>query len=670
MTTCWHREADATGIVWLYLNIADASANVLSAAVFDELDQILTALSAAAPSGVAFCSGKPGGFIAGADIKEFQTVRGRDDTFAIVRRGQDIMNRIEALPCPSVAVINGFCLGGGLELALACDYRVALDDPATRLGLPEIKLGIHPGFGGTLRSIRLLGPVAAMDMMLTGKTLDARRAKKIGLIDHAVPLRYLHDAARQLLAKKPAVHRSNRMARLANLGPARIFLAAQIRKRIAAKARPAHYPAPYALLDLWRKHGGNADAWLAREAESVATLSTTDTARNLLRVFSLQNRLKSLGDKTAFRPRHVHVIGAGTMGGEIAAWIAARGFVVTVQDISNERLAAVTKRAFDLFSKQLDSRRQITAVLDRLIPDDKGLGLARADVIIEAISEDPAAKQALYREIEPRIKADALLATNTSSLRIDVLAQALIDPGRLIGLHFFNPVARMPLVEIVCGAMSHPRMKAKASAFVRHIDKLPLPVQSRPGFLVNRVLMPYLLEAVLMIDEGIPIATIDQVAVDFGMPMGPIELADSVGLDVVLAAAESMAREFSFEVPATLRAKVATGQRGRKSGQGFYTYKKAGKLVRVRSTKYTSERQPLENRLILRFINETVACLREGIVEDADLLDAGIVFGTGFAPFRGGPLYYSDAYGREAMHQEMRQLEHRYGPRFSPDPGW
>jgi len=668
MTEHWRHDTDPVGIVWLHLDVALAAANVLNAAVFDELDQILTALSAA-PHGVAFCSGKPGGFIAGADVKEFQTTRGRDDASAIVRRGQGIMNRIEALPCSTVAVINGFCLGGGLELALACDYRVAVDDPATRLGLPEIKLGIHPGFGGTLRSIRLLGPVAALDMMLTGKTLDARRAKKIGLIDHAVPLRCLHDAAQHLLMARPTRHRPGRLARLASLKPARIILGKQMRQRVAAKARLDHYPAPYALLDLWQKHGGNANTWLAHEAESVATLSTTDTARNLLRVFGLQNRLKSQGDKSVFRPRHVHVVGGGTMGGDIAAWIASHGFAVTVQDTSTGRLAAMTARACGLLSKQFHSQRQVSAVLDRLIPDDKGLGLTRADIIIEAIVEDQAAKQALYREIEPRMKPDALLATNTSSLSIDFLAQALSHPGRLIGLHFFSPVARMPLVEVVRGAATSPDTQAKAAAFVRLIDKLPLLIGDHPGFLVNRVLTPYLLEALLMVDEGVPVAVIDQAAVHFGMPMGPIELADTVGLDVVLAAAGRMSREFSFDVPATLREKVTAGQLGRKTGRGFYVYK-AGKRLHPRHARYAGDRQRLEKRLILRLINETVACLREAVVEDAELLDAGIVFGTGFAPFRGGPLHYRDAYGRKAMRDELRALEDSYGHRFAADPGW
>ncbi|MGI8738812.1 MAG: 3-hydroxyacyl-CoA dehydrogenase NAD-binding domain-containing protein [Gammaproteobacteria bacterium] len=669
MTENWRRETDATGIVWLCLDVPIAAANVLNAAVFDELDQILTALSAAAPRGVAFCSGKPGGFIAGADVKAFQTIRGSDDAYAIVRRGQGIMNRIEALPCPTVAVINGFCLGGGLELALACDYRVALDDPSARLGLPEIKLGIHPGFGGTLRSIRLLGAVAALDMMLTGKALDAQYACRIGLVDLAVPSRYLHHAARQLLTTRPARRRPHRLARLANIKPARFVLGTYLRRRIAAKARQDHYPAPYALLDLWQKHGGNMDTWLTREAESVAGLSTTATARNLLRVFGLQNRLKSQGDKSAFRPRHVHVIGGGTMGADIAAWIAAHDFVVTVQDTSTGRLAAMMERACELLAKQFHSQRQLSAVLDRLIPDDKGVGLMRADIVIEAIIEDQAAKQALYREIEPRMKADALLATNTSSLSIESLAQALVNPGRLIGLHFFSPVVRMPLVELVLGPATFPATQAKAAAFARHIDKLPLPTSNRPGFLVNRVLTPYLLEAMLMLDEGIPAAVIDKSAVQFGMPMGPVELADSVGLDVVLAAAERMAREFNFDVPATLREKVTAAQLGRKTGRGFYAYK-AGKPLRTRRARYSGERQRLENRLILRLINETVACLREGVVEDTDLLDAGIVFGTGFAPFRGGPLHYRDAYGRDAMRDELRALEDSYGQRFAADPRW
>ncbi|HEX2239471.1 MAG TPA: 3-hydroxyacyl-CoA dehydrogenase NAD-binding domain-containing protein [Gammaproteobacteria bacterium] len=638
MGTHWHREADAEGVTWLHLDVAGAGPNVLSSAVFDELDELLAEIATAVPKSVAFVSDKAG-FIAGADVKEFQTIRTREDALAIVQRGQEVINRVEALPCPTVAVINGYCLGGGLELALACDYRIALDDPKVRLGLPEIKLGIHPGFGGSVRTIRLLGPLAAMELMLTGKTLDARQAQKIGLIDQVVPARYLLDAARQRITTRLTRHAPGRFARALNSKPARPLLARQMRRRVATKAKPQHYPAPYALIDLWRRYADDERIMLKQEAESVANLSLTDTARNLVRMFMLQNRLKACGDKGNFQSRHVHIIGAGTMGRDIAAWIVLQGLRVTVQDERIESLAETVQHAAKLFVSRLRSERQIASAMDRLIPDQKGLGLRHANVIIEAIFENLEAKQALFRAIEPHMKSDALLATNTSSLPIERLAAGLNDPGRLVGLHFFNPVAQMPLIEVVRSTHSHDAMVAAALGFVRRIDKLPLETKSSPGFLVNRVLAPYLLEAIKMVDDGIPISVIDQAIKDFGMLMGPLEMADIVGLDIALSVGEILSREYGYVVPEKLRAMVAEGRLGRKSGQGFYAYKD-GAPVRDKKVSYASNSQALQSRLIQRLINEALACLRDGVVRDADLVDAGVVFGAGFAPFRGGPLHY------------------------------
>jgi 3-hydroxyacyl-CoA dehydrogenase / enoyl-CoA hydratase / 3-hydroxybutyryl-CoA epimerase len=633
----WRSETDAGGIVWLHLDVARAGANVLSAEVLDELEQLLAAIGPAPPKGVVFASDKPSGFIAGADVKEFRAIQKQEDALALVRRGQGVMDRIENLPCPTVAIINGFCLGGGLELALACDYRVALEDAKTRLGLPEIRLGIHPGFGGTVRAIRLLGPPAALDLMLSGKTVDVWQAHKLGLIDHAVPARHLARAACRLIETLPNPRRAGRFARMLNLKPARWGLSLYLQRRVAAKAKREHYPAPYALIDLWKRYGHDEGLMLDREADSVADLSMTETARNLVRVFLLQDRLKSLGDKGAFRPRHVHVIGAGAMGGDIAAWLSLQGLRVTVQDRRADSLTATLTRARKLFTKRLRAR-DVASTMDRLIPDPKGFGLARAEVVIEAIFENLEAKQALYREIEPKIRPDTLLATNTSSLSLERLATGLEDPGRLVGLHFFNPVAEMPLVEVVRSAACGEAEFSKALAFTRRIDKLPLPICSAPGFLVNRVLTPYLLEAMTMLDEGVPVEAIDQAARDFGMPMGPLELADVVGLDIVLAAGETLAREYDFTVPIRLREMVAAGKLGRKSGAGFYVYKH-GKALRARRRAPSGEALAMQQRLIAKLSDEAVACLDEGIVEDADLVDAGVIFGAGYAPFRGGPLH-------------------------------
>lgn len=638
--THFRLEQGRAGLVWLVIDHALGETNVLSSAVLDELRSVLEQIKTENPAGLAIRSDKPNGFIAGADVKEFTGIKNFDDAHRLIRRGQEVMNLVESLPFPSVAVINGFCLGGGLELALACTYRIALDDPATRIGLPEIKLGIHPGFGGSVRSVRLVGPLAAMNLMLTGRTLTAQQARKTGLVDYAVPKRLLLQSAERVLVQKPAPKRPNFWLRLLNHQPLRSLVALQMRKQVAREARGEHYPAPYALVDLWRKFGGDEQKFMAEEANSVAALSTHASARNLVRVFLLQDLLKSGADKSKINPHHVHVIGAGVMGGDIAAWCALQGFKVTVQDTYKAGMAKAMQRASQFLHKRYRGKQHlVNEVIDRLVPDDRGLGAGKADVIIEAIFEDADAKRALYRELEPKAQADALIATNTSSIRLEILAEAMRDPSRLVGLHFFNPVAKMPLVEVVRGKQTSGEVVERARAFARHIDKLPVTVASSPGFLVNRVLMPYLVEAVKMLDEGVPKSVVDRTARDFGMPMGPLRLSDAVGLDVCLFVAGILSKELGLEVPDRLRQMVEKGLLGVKSGQGFYSYKN-GKPVKEPRQAYSGDVSSLQSRLVKRLTDEAQTCLREKVVENEDLLDAGIVFGTGFAPFRGGPLHY------------------------------
>lgn len=633
-------EKREAGFVWLMLDHADGETNVLSSTVLEELKTVLIQISTLNPTGLAITSAKSNGFIAGADVKEFTGIKSFEDAHRLIARGQKVMNQIEALPFPTVAVINGFCLGGGLELALACTYRIALDDPRTRIGLPEIKLGIHPGFGGSVRSIRILGPLAAMNLMLTGRTLAAQQARKIGLVDYVVPQRLLHQAAEKVLSQKPVEKRPKSWFRLLNFQPLRSIVSAQMVKQVSRQANREQYPAPYALIDLWRKVGGNEKNFMVEEANSVANLSNNPTARNLVRVFLLQDLLKSSADKSKISPRHVHVIGAGVMGGDIAAWCALRGFTVTVQDNNKAGLAKAMQRAHKFCTKRFRGKLHlINGVMDRLIPDNRGHGVANADVIIEAIFEDIDAKQTLYKELEPNVKSDALFATNTSSIRLETLAESMQDPSRLVGLHFFNPVAKMPLVEVVRGQQTAPVAVERALAFARHIDKLPVTVSSSPGFLVNRVLMPYLVEAVGMLDEGVPKSIIDAAAKDFGMPMGPIRLADSVGLDVCLFVAGILSKDLGLEVPQGLQRMVDQGLLGIKSGSGFYAYKN-GKPVKEPKVVYSGDVASLQARMVKRLTDEARACLQEKVVENADLLDAGIIFGTGFAPFRGGPLHY------------------------------
>jgi 3-hydroxyacyl-CoA dehydrogenase/enoyl-CoA hydratase/3-hydroxybutyryl-CoA epimerase len=662
-------EIDNDSIVWLHMDKANAGTNVLNSEVLRELDRHLEAIASRSPRGLIILSDKPNGFIAGADIHEFTRIRNEAEALELVRLGQSVFNRLAALGFPTVALIHGFCLGGGLELALSCRYRVALEDSGTRLGLPEVRLGIHPGFGGSVRLTPLVGGLKAMDLMLSGRSLDARQARRIGLVDRVVPQRHLRDAARTLVLDAPPAGKPGLPDRLSNHALIRPLLARVLRRRVAAKSSRLHYPAPYALIDIWQKYADNPARMLQAEADSIANLVKGITARNLIRVFLLQEQLKALGRETAWKPRAVHVIGAGTMGGDIAAWCALRGFRVSLQDQSPERIAPAMKRAHELFKRRLKEPLAIQAALDRLLPDHKGMGVGRADIVIEAIFEDAEVKRALYRNIEPRMRSDAVLATNTSSIPLEELCGALARPERLVGLHFFNPVAVMQLVEIVNGKSTAAEISGKTMAFTRLLDRLPLPVSSTPGFLVNRILMPYLLEAVVLESEGVPAAVIDRAATAFGMPMGPMELADTTGLDICLHVAHILSGHFHTAIPERLQQLVAAGHLGKKSGRGFYRYNK-GKAVKPGTRGGNWNLQEITDRLVLRLLNEAVACLREQVVENSDLLDAGMIFGTGFAPFRGGPLHYIEAIGAPVMRVQLQQLEQLRGKRFTPDPGW
>ncbi len=666
--TDWKTHADDDGILWLTLDQAGTSTNVLSISVLQQLDSLLDEISSNPPRAVIFRSGKAKGFIAGADVKEFLDVTTTQEALIMIKRGQTLFSRIESLPCPTVALIEGFCMGGGTELALACDYRVALDDSSTRIGLPEVKLGIHPAYGGLVRSTAMINPLKSLEIMLSGRSLRARAAAAIGLIDRAQPQRQIERAARQMALSPPAKQKMPLLGKVLSLPGIRHLLAEYMKKQVAKKAPRQHYPAPYAILDVWANYYGNNKRMMEEEANSVARLIQGNKVRSLVRVFFLQTRLKGLGDKKSFTPQHVHVIGAGTMGGDIAAWCALRGFTVTLQDREAKYLGNAFKRAHQLYGKRLKVTAERNAALDRLIPDINGDGVARADVVIEAIFEDIDAKHAIYRDIEPRMKPGAVLATNTSSIPLETLATVLKEPDRLVGVHFFNPVAMMPLVEIVKTETSSPETIQNAIAFTQHIGKLPLPVKSSPGFLVNRILMPYLVEAFTLYDEGVAPEAIDKAATDFGMPMGPVELADPVGLDICHSVAENLSSAFGIEVPAGLTKFVESNKLGKKSGRGFYRYKK-GKPVKDNDADL-DDQKAIQNRLLYRFLNEAAACLQEEIVDDKDLLDAGMIFGTGFAPFRGGPMNYSLQEGVDSIVQAMTDYAGNYGERFSPVDGW
>jgi 3-hydroxyacyl-CoA dehydrogenase/enoyl-CoA hydratase/3-hydroxybutyryl-CoA epimerase len=631
----WKLETDGDGIVWLSLDKADSSTNVLSAAVMAELDRIVDALGQEKPRALVIRSGKESGFVAGADVEEFTHIKDADDAMRMVRRGWDLYNKLAALPFPTLALVNGFCMGGGVELALACRYRIAVDQPGTRFALPEVMLGILPAWGGVMRLPRLVGPTAALDMLLTGRAVDAKRARRMGLVDAAVPPRIQENAARMMVLEAPRPRKLPLLQRLMASAPMRSIVAAMARKQVAKRASPDHYPAPYAILELWRRFDGDPFAPRPEDPASVIGLVEGDTARNLIRIFFLQERMKSLAKDSDFKAERVHVIGAGVMGGDIAAWCAMRGLTVTLQDQSPERIAPAMKRAADLFKRRLRDKPRIRDALDRLIPDVAGDGARRADVVIEAIFENLQAKRELFAKVEAVARPGAILASNTSSLKLADIGANFANPARLVGIHFFNPVAQLQLVEVVQGAGTDPEVAQKAAAFVRQIDKLPLPVKDSPGFLVNRVLGPYIDQALRLVDEGLAPETLDAAVVAFGMPMGPIELADTVGLDICLAVGKELAGDHA-EVPKQLAALVAAGNLGRKSGRGFYAWKDG------RAKKGSSGAVPadLSVKLMAPYLREARAAVTDGVVADADLADAGLIFGTGFAPFRGGPLNY------------------------------
>jgi 3-hydroxyacyl-CoA dehydrogenase / enoyl-CoA hydratase / 3-hydroxybutyryl-CoA epimerase len=663
----WRYAKDEEGIGWLIIDRKGSSANTLSEAVISELDLVLGLIEKDQPKGLVIRSSKPSGFIAGADVSEFAGATDEAAVASRIARAHQVIDRLEVLPFVTVAVAHGFCLGGGLEVALACKRRIAIEGAS--FGFPEVMLGLHPGLGGTARTPRLISPVEAMTMMLTGKSLDARRAKATGLVDAVTEERHVRNAVRAAISGELKAAKPGLMISLLDNGIARRVLAGYMRAEAKKSADPAHYPAPYALLDLWEKNGGNRAAMLAGEIKSFAHLIVSETAQNLIRVFFLRDRLKKIaGEKQDIR--HVHVIGAGAMGGDIAAWCAREGIAATVSDMKPEPIAGAIKRAADLYSKILRKSIDQRDALDRLIPDLKGEGVGTADIVIEAVPEKLEIKHKVYATIEPQMKAGALLATNTSSIPLEQLREGLKKPERLVGLHFFNPVSRMLTVEVVSHDRAEQSALATARSFVGMIDRLPVPVKSAPGFLVNRALTPYMIEAMVMIDEGVSKETIDRAAEKFGMPMGPIELADQVGLDICLDVADMLKKSLPRDqpdAPQWLRDKVAKKELGRKTGKGFYVWKD-GKAQK--SGDGAAPPPEMTDRLILPILDVCVGALREGVVDDADVADGAMIFGTGFAPFRGGPLNYAKARGVDNVVAALQDLAQKYGKRFIPDPGW
>lgn len=730
------RRAEADGIVWLALDCADSPVNTLSDEVLEGLDEALHGLAQTPPRALVIRSAKSGGFAAGADIDSFERIGGGDSAVGLLKRGHAVLNRLEALPCPTIAVVHGAALGAGFELALACSHRIAIDGAS--FGFPEVNLGLHPGLGGTFRLTGLIDPIEAMSLMLTGKTAHTGKARKLGIVDQVTEERHVRAAIEALIedstdrpSRTPsgtatgpssessagssagpaadasadpsagiasgassspsalpssfpptpaAAHTPARptrpdhrglKARAFDLHPARSLAAGRMRAEAEKKAPSAHYPAPYALIDLWETHGGDPQAMQQAEIASFARLLDSETSRNLRRVFFLRRGLKNdaRGDDGI---SHVHVVGAGAMGAEIAGWCAIHGKRVSLGDVSPDALGKAMKQAAQICRDRHLDDIDTRDALDRLMPDPKGYGYARADLVIEAVSEDASLKASIHREAASRMKKDAILATNTSSLSLETLARSVADPGRFAGLHFFNPVSKLQLVEVVSHEGTAPQVADRLAAFCGAISRLPALVRDYPGFLVNRALTPYLMEAMVLMDEGVPKEVIDRAALAFGMPMGPVALADQVGLDICLNVAESLKSSLDKPLPEIsprLREMVQADQTGKKVGRGFYDWSD-GAPRPATTASGADDIQDLQDRLILPMLDACMECLRRQIVRDADQVDGAMIFATGFAPFRGGPLHYARTRGYADIRRKLEELAQRHGDRFSPDPGW
>ncbi|MBI5137177.1 MAG: enoyl-CoA hydratase/isomerase family protein [Nitrospirae bacterium] len=682
----WRYDEDG-GVGTLTIDVAGKPVNVLAGEVLRELSDHLHDIARKPITGLIVRSGKAG-FIAGAEIAEIAELADPIRATTMVETGQKVLIQLEKLPFPTVAAIHGVCLGGGMELALACTHRVCSDDPSTRLGLPEVKLGIHPGFGGCVRLPKVVGLERATDWILAGKVVGAVQARKAGLVAQAVPVEVLLSAARKQLDRPRVRHKAGLGGVLLTGNPlGRKVFFDRARKMLAARVREDQYPAPFAALTVLREIAAMGSTQAHRvEAESCGALIPLQVTKNLIRVFHASEKLKhqeavKFGKADAAAVQRVVVVGAGVMGAGIAGEFARKGIRVRFADLSAEQmgkgLAAIAKDV------QRDSRNAPRGEAERIMacisPTLDLRHLGPADALIEAVPERMAIKKSLFEQAVPQLGEGAMLLTNTSSLSVTEMFDTVPSPGAGCGMHFFNPVPKMPLVEVVVGEKTSPETVATVAALAARIGKMPLVVQECPGFLVNRILMPFLNEAMLMYEAGAGVVHVDKVLKDFGMPMGAFRLIDEIGMDIcqhvsgVLHAGYG-ARMTPAQGMATL---FEAGRYGRKVGKGFYRYqdgKQAGVdpdtdgLIAGRGQTAFAD-DDIRDRCILAMVAEAGRILDEGIVEDAQMLDAGMIFGTGFPPFRGGLMRYVEERGVGQVLAVLDRLAEQHGERFAPN-GW
>lgn len=642
------------GIATLTFDLPGSSANIFNHESLMELGAQIDQLSLLPHlKGLILASGKPSIFIAGADLKTLEKARD-SELSELIKLGQSVFTRLAALSVPTVAAIHGACVGGGLELALACDWRVASDSPKTRLGLPETQLGILPAWGGTTRLTRLLGLPTALPMILSGKLFKGASARHKGLVDELVPEEFLLTTAQEILSrgKRPRPH-----FRLLHNPLAIALIRRSARRKLLAQSR-GHYPAPLTALQVaCQGIRRPLSQSLQLEHDAILELAPREETHNLMRLFSLSEHARKMRiDERTPRPiRHAAVIGAGVMGSGIAYWLSTRGIKVLLQDISDEALAQGMQRIETLYRKATEkrvfSKIEMARGLDRVVPMQDQVPLLRCDLIIEAATEDLAVKKEILRDLALRAGPHTIFATNTSALPLQALTEQFPHPERLVGLHFFNPVHRMRLVEVVKGQRTDRETLAQAVGFVQQIGKLPVLVEDRPGFLVNRILMPYLMKAGDLFAQGGDPVTIDSATLAFGMPMGPLRLLDEVGLDIALEVAKTLSASFPdrMSTPEVLVDMTDRGLLGRKVGKGFYLYDSLGPRPNPEALSLQGSSLALPDNLgehlARTMIAEALVCLREGVTDSADDLDLAMILGTGFPAFRGGPVTCAQALG-------------------------
>ncbi len=639
---------DSQGCALVCFDRPKSAANIFDLAALSELNSILEDLeSSTTIQSVIFSSSKPGIFIAGADISTLASAKGDElDTF--IKMGQSLFDRIAALPMPTAAAIHGACVGGGMEMALACDIRVASDAKATKLGLPETLLGIVPAWGGSTRMPRLIGVPKALSLILAGKLVAAKYAKKIGLVDAVTPRERLEERCLQLMASPPTRKRFY----LENSWPARVIAKSKARKATRAKTR-GNYPAlEYAIDLVCAAPGRSVEASLAGERSAVGALAELPVTKQLIRLFFLSEaaKKKRIDGVKGIKPiEYTNVIGAGVMGAGIAHWTSSRGMSVLLKDIDDTAVARGMRTVKSRFDEAV-GRRLITPVEAKrayqlVAPTAEDVPMNHIDLVIEAAVENMDIKKRIFSDLASRTREDTVLATNTSALSITELAESIKHPQRVVGIHFFNPVHRMKLVEVIYTDKTSDEVKQACLKFVQKLGKTPVLVKDSPGFLVNRILMPYLLETGHLLERGIAPRDIDEAMLDFGMPVGPVRLLDDIGLDVALHVAETMVDAFPhrMKVPQLLEKMVEAGCLGRKSGGGIYKGDNMNAELNshIQPEGLTMSRSDIADRLSTLMVSESYRCLDERIVESPDDIDLAMILGTGWAPFRGGPMAYS-----------------------------